>query len=157
MAAMKRVMLHIIIFIFINFCKRKASFASANSSCYSFRYSGVHGVKDTQVTHVYSSIWQYNYMYCVRLRRKKALQLILLLSGDIETCPGPVEEITNLTDQRGMKFFHLNVRRLWNNFPFLSEILSSNRRIDIFSLSETHMLDEGCAPEDLYHIDGPSK
>ena len=92
-------------------------------------------------------------MYGIRLRSKASLQLLLILSGDIETCPGPVDEITNLKNLRGMKFLHLNVRGLWNNFAFISEILFSNREIDIFSLSETHIIEEGCTPGELYHID----
>ena len=157
MAALRTVMLRLVILIFIIFCKRKASFASANSICYSFRSSNVQGVEEVDVSYIYPSIWQFNHMYGVRLRRKTALQLILLLSGDIEICPGPIQEwseIPHLTNCRGMKCFHLNTRGLWNNFAFISEILSSNRRIDIFSLSETHITDTACEPEELFNIDG---
>ena len=153
MVVTRTVILRILIFVFIIFYKRNVSFASENSCCYCSNISGICWNDDVRVSHVYTSIWQYNNMYGIRLRSKASLQLLLILSGDIETCPGPVDEITNLKNLRGMKFLHLNVRGLWNNFAFISEILFSNREINIFSLSETNIVEKGCTPGELYHID----
>ena len=90
------------------------------------------------------------------LQPKVTVQLLLLLSGDIELCPGPQNEtfdadIQNITNCRGMKFFHLNVRGLWTNLAHIFDILSTHRNIDIFAVSETHISDE---PGELFDTDG---
>jgi exonuclease III len=79
------------------------------------------------------------------------------LSGDIERCPGPHQNETfdadmkNVTNNKGMKVFHLKVRGLWSNLAHIFDILTSHRNIDIFSVSETHIIDE---PGELFDIDG---
>lgn len=86
-------------------------------------------------------------------RRSRWLFVLLLLSGDVEKCPGPnaTDEIREFTNAKGMNMFHLNVRGLWANFAEISNILINNRKIDIFSLTEIHTGDE---PEDMFAING---
>ena len=49
--------------------------------------------QDLQKTFIYSSLWSYRRINGTGLRTSKAslIQLLLLLSGDIETCPGPTD------------------------------------------------------------------
>ncbi|XP_057296299.1 uncharacterized protein LOC130625264 [Hydractinia symbiolongicarpus] len=86
-------------------------------------------------------------------RRSRWLFVLLLLSGDVEKCPGPnaTDEIREFTNAKGMNMFHLNVRGLWANFAEISNIVINNRKIDIFSLTEIHTGDE---PEDMFAING---
>ena len=92
----------------------------------------------------------------IRMQPKVALQILLLLSGDIERCPGPEENEVRLDFDRilrckGLKLFHLNIRGLWTNLSNISQIFSDNKNIDILSLGETHIADE---PGEMYTIDG---
>ena len=99
---------------------KKPGFASASSVCYLF-----HGevAADPKQTLICQSVWCYQQRYGIQVGRKVDLQLLLLLSGDIELCPGPesgnclnhYSELDCLMKQRGLKCFHLNVRGLWNN------------------------------------------
>ena len=74
-------------FILVTFCVKKPSYISANSVCYSFY--GEEAL-DTISLNIASSIWQYKLdNYCYSLRPKHALKILLIISGDIELCPGP--------------------------------------------------------------------
>ena len=55
-------------------------------------------------------------------------------------CPGPqipslTDDINKLCKNRGLKFFHINVRGLQGNFDELQNILVYSK-IDIFALTE---------------------
>ena len=81
------------------------------------------------------------------LQPRASLQILLLLSGDVERCPGPDAqtfntEMENVSRCKIMKLLHLNVRGLWSNFAYFYEILSSHKFIDIFGFTETHIMDE---------------
>ena len=133
------------------FCIKKPTFASSNSICYSFYREEV---ADLDQRYIFPSVWFQQQLWNLKVRPKVSLQLLLLLSGDIETCPGPsqdrkVPELEKLTKVKGLKYFHLNVRGLWNNFSHITEILESYQNIDIFSLSESHIRDE---PEEFFEI-----
>ena len=152
MANCRTVMLRLSFLCFMIFYRRRSEFSSSNSVCYSFK---LEEIEDVENTHIYSSLWQYNMDYGIKLRSKAAVQLLLILSGDIELCPGPntrcETSFENITKVRGLKCFHLNIRGLWHNMAFLENIFSLHQNIDIFSLSEIHAADE---PGDLYNIDG---
>ncbi len=45
--------------------------------------------------------------------------VLLMLCGDIESCPGPLEEFMN---SRGLKVFHHNIRGLFSNFVHVQEL-----------------------------------
>ena len=149
-----RIALNLLVILWL----KKPGFASASSVCYSF-----HGevAVDPKQTLICQSVWCYQQRYGIQVGRKVDLQLLLLLSGDIELCPGPVSgnclndysELDCLMKQRGLKCFHLNVRGLWNNLCHITELLTAHNDIDIFTLSETHIQDE---PEELYAINGYS-
>lgn len=144
--------------IFVIFCVKKTSIAASNSVCYTFDYGDV---VDCNCSLVYSTLWNYSVSKISNTRNTSKLSaiLLLLLSGDIETCPGPVvesiertnEELEILLQQRGLRIFHQNTRSLWSNFAHVSELLTSFSGLDILTLSETHIGDETC---NLYNVEG---
>ena len=153
MAVLRSVMLRIALKRFLIFVVRKPSLVSSNSCCYC-----LHGeeVQDMVSTHTYESLHVYQQHMKIRMQPKVALQILLLLSGDIERCPGPEENEVRLDFDRilrckGLKLFHLNIRGLWTNLSNISQIFSDNKNIDILSLGETHIADE---PGEMYTIDG---
>ena len=54
--------------------------------------------------------------------------------------------------QSGLKIFHQCVRGLDSSYEGIYEILESNQRVDILTLSETHVSTE--LNEQLYKIEG---
>ena len=84
MAATINFVLLVIIFVTI----KRLSFASANSVCYSF--NGEH-VQDIQSGRRRASIWAYKQQTKLDMgcRPHAVLTMLLLLCGDVETCPGP--------------------------------------------------------------------
>ena len=70
--------------------------------------------------------------------RKGYLFMLLLLCGNVETCPGP-PELSHLLKAKGIKIFHQNVRGLLGNLSKVKNLLESSRFIDILTLSETHL------------------
>ena len=86
------------------------------------------------------SLFQLQTSKILSLKPKPVLQLLLLLSGDIELCPGPersIPELEALLNLRGMHVFH-NIRNLLNKKDHVMEILNSFKNVHILTLSETH-------------------
>ena len=88
---------------------------------------------------MYSSLWTEREKKGLRSFEKSALVVLLLLCGDIETCPGPDMKV--FMNTRGMKILHQNVRGLFSNFVCIEQLLDQHKKIDILSLSETHITD----------------
>ena len=95
--------------------------------------------EDTNITT--SSLWVNKVKKSLLLRtpRYSHLCLILLLAGDVETDPGPVPELKNLSSLGGGKFFHQNVRGLLQNIDKVKILLKDYPKIDILTISETHI------------------
>ena len=86
-------------------------------------------------------------------RTHQYIFLILLLAGDVETDPGPGLE--NLSDLRGGKFFHQNVRGLLQNIDKVEILLKDYSKIDILTISETHINSSSYNDNmELYRIPG---
>ena len=107
MVASGAVVLRNSLFIFLLFCVRKPSFTKTNSICYSFR--GEDAV-DLKPTLIYESIYQSQQTRMSMYHRNIAIQLLLLLCGDVELCPGSAErrsipELEELTKLKGMHCF----------------------------------------------------
>ena len=69
------------------------SFTSANSCCYSF-FGEIS--TDTVSNHYTSSLWEFYYKKNIlACNAKFTLRLLLILAGDIETCPGPRARCTH--------------------------------------------------------------
>ena len=71
--------------------------------------------------------------------------MLLILSGDVEICPGPEpisrEEFIHFLSKRGLKMVHQNVQGLRKNFDLIQEFITTHKDIDIFGMSETHFND----------------
>ena len=69
------------------FAMKKVAFTQANSVCYSF-----HGedIIESSETFIVSSLWSYKQTHAMVLRPKNVIRILLIISGDIETCPGPI-------------------------------------------------------------------
>ena len=88
-----------------------------------------------------SSLWvtkrERNYKYS----NKSVIYLLLLLCGDIETCPGPTQTYTGLQDfltTKGFSVLHQNIRGMEGNKDLVADFLFNNK-VNIFSLSKTFL------------------
>ena len=83
----------------------------------------------------------------VNFRRKSLLCLLLLLCGDIESCPGPETSYTksNFLTRKGFTVLHQNIRGLPGKKVIISDILLNNTKAEIFFLSETFI-----SPDDVF-------
>ena len=75
------------------------------------------------------------------LSAKSVIYLLLLLCGDIETCPGSIQTYTSLQDlltRQGFSVFHKNIRRMEGKKDLVADFLFNNK-VNIFSLSETFL------------------
>ena len=73
------------------------------------------------------------------------MQLLLLLCGDIETCPGAVQnyvELQELLKVKGFSLLHQNIRGLMGKKDLASDLLFTHNNINILSLSETLLTSE---------------
>ena len=97
---------------------------------------------------IYSSLFTYKTLKCfdLKCRRKSMLLLPILLCGDIKTQPGPEmlsrAQFQTFLSRKGLKITHQNITGLESNFEMLQEFVTSLKKIDIISLSETHLTDE---------------
>ena len=104
----------------------------------------------------YSSLFTYRGVYPnLRVSRKSYISILLLMCGDIKTCPGPethriLPEAEKLTCLKGTKILHQNVRGLWQIFELITDFFTSFPKIDILALTETHIQDE---PRELFSIE----
>lgn len=131
---MLRIVLCILSILFV----KKPSFTTCSSVCYS-----VYGESDLEIESGYinETLFVIQREKTLKFHSNAILHILLLLSGDIETCPGPRElpELSKLLDQRGMHLVHQNVRGLFSNKDYVSEIIESFEGIHVFALTETHL------------------
>ena len=87
MASLRVVVCYFALFTFAIFYIKKQAFCSSNA-LYDMEQS-----QDLQETFIYSSLWSYHRINGIghRTSRTLLIQLLLLLSGDIETCPGLID------------------------------------------------------------------
>ena len=73
-----------------------------------------------------------------------SLLLLLLLSGDIHPCLGPItiQEINNFCKSRGLKWFHQNICGLQGKYDEVKSISIHFKKSDIFFLSEIFINDD---------------
>lgn len=85
MASLRAVACYFALFALSIFYIKKQAFCSSNLLYDTEQSQGL------QETFIYSSLWSYRRLSGTGLRtsRTSLIQLLLLLSGDIETCPGP--------------------------------------------------------------------
>ena len=72
--------------------------------------------------------------------RKHILFILLLMCGDIESCPGPAtgnKNLQNMLDLKGIKLVHQNIRGLEQKKHLIQTLFTSKK--SIITLSETHL------------------
>ena len=112
----------------------------------SFIYSSMHVF---QQDHCFKKIVSYNH------QNISLFTTLLLLCGDMETCPGPVT-LPELCKCRRLKFVHQNIRGPMFNFTLLQALVyRKGSKIDVLGLSETHLVDgDESDYAGLFKIDG---
>ena len=74
---------------------------------------------------------------CCNPRSRLAITFLLLLSGNVQSNPGPdILTPAELSSQSGLKFLHINVRSLLPKLDFVN-IWIKTANPDVFMLSET--------------------
>ena len=110
-----------------------------------------------------SSLWILKCQNKLRLKGNKHISwrmILILLSGDVERLPGPnsltIDEMgSQFLQNKGMSIFHQNIRGLYQNFIQLQHMLSLHPKINIMTLSETHIVENSHMDNDsLYQIQG---
>lgn len=107
-----------------------------------------------------STLWLHDRKFRYKSRsRYLYFDILLLLCGDIEQCPGPGNlrsnpDLERITSLKGLRLFHHNVRGLWNNINNITELCSSFKNIDVLTLSETHT--NITEPEELFKLNNYS-
>lgn len=149
MATSRTVMLRVLVKILLIFCIKGPLF-NTNSVCYSFINVEEIERLDVQPKLVYDSLFILQQKKSLFLQARISMHLLLLLSGDIETCPGPT--FAEFTDMRGMKIIHQNIRGLLHNFAEFNVVLEKYKNIDIITLSETHTTQQD--EESIFSIPG---
>ena len=109
-------------------------------------------------TFAFSSLFVQKKNYS-KFQPKSLLCLLIIICGDVETCPGPDgscdETMVYLTGKKGVHIFHQNIRGLLTNFNKIQSFFCLYKNIDILTLSETHILSQGYNDDDsLYQILG---
>ena len=149
MAACRAVMLKVLLKILLIFCI-KGPIKNNNSVCYSF--TGVEEIEgiDKLPRFVYESLFLLQVNKSLYLRPLVSLQLLLLLSGDVERCPGP--SLADFTKAKGLKIVHQSIRGLFKNFGSFCAAIEKYKHIDIITLSETHITQDD--DDEIFEIPG---
>ena len=101
-------------------------------------------------TFILSSLWQGNggkFAFHVCSSRRSLINLLILMCEDIQSCPGPqdqgfVPELNTLVNHHGLTILHQNIRGLFSNKHYITELLQNFDGIDILLLSEMHITDQ---------------
>ena len=80
------VMLRFAVLIYVIFALKKSCFSTSFSLCY---WESSKEVIDNKETFMYSSLWNYKQVNRSVVKKPLSLWILLLLAGDVETCPGP--------------------------------------------------------------------
>lgn len=99
----------------------------------------------SQESYVFSSLYAARVKGCSLNRSRNLVCMLLILSGDVEICPGPEsmsrEEFIHFLSRRGLKMqVHQNIQGLRKNFDLIQEFITTHKDIDILSMSETHLI-----------------
>ena len=127
MVAMRVVMLHFVLKLLLIFFIKRLFFVTSNSVCYS-----LHGeeINENAPTFIYESLYVLQKVKTISFKPTSLFELVLLLSGDIEICPGPtpreIPKLDALVKAKGLHIFHQNVRGLFSNQDYLVELIKYN-------------------------------
>jgi len=146
---------NLFVFIFLILCVRKSDFLTTDGFSITIGNFSMDYMENTkQQTFIYSSLFATSkHKHVMLLSRKNSWYImLLLLCGDIEKCPGPVNLLRSMCETRGLKIAHLNIQAISSSFEGICQLLDLNKEIDILTLSETHLTQN--IPDELYKIPG---
>ena len=151
--------------VFAIFCIERSCFVTADEISIALNSVDVYDV--TKKTFINSTLWnysQYRHFYRssepmflnthVGKRHKGLLKILLILCGDIELVPGPVDVsfLYEFCGERGLKIVHQNIYGLPDQFDLLEALVNKhNSKINIIFLSETHIVDGDKNDDDHYY------
>ncbi|CAB4015518.1 Hypothetical predicted protein, partial [Paramuricea clavata] len=142
--------------VLLSFCIYKKQFIQSDGISITILEEDEGMVKEN---YIFSTIWSYNRSsecFVYQSTRRSMYVLLLLICGDIEACPGPLNaQLHDFIQLRGIKNFHQNVCGLFTKFHSLEELFDRHENIDILALSATHIVNgQFNDNEDLYKIPG---
>ena len=161
MACVLKFALVALIFV-INVQVKKVAFISSDSVGLSTEGNDLFTNRETFTI---SSLWQSrrgNCNDCVRGSKESFINILILLCGEVESCPGPIggnsysrsiPELTSLLGKGGIAIFYQNVRGLFSNINLISELVHNFGGIEVLTLSETH-IQQANGDEVLYDVPG---
>ena len=127
----------LITIIYVSFCVYEKSFVKPDG------VSVTLGKVDTgsmTENHMFSSLWHFKQQrgraeFVWRYSKKSIFMLLLMLCGDIESCPGPLQvPLEEFMSGRGLKIFRQNVRGLFLNIVHVQELFDRCRGVDIMTV-----------------------
>ena len=142
--------------IFSSFYVHKQAFVQPDGISITCWKEDLGNIKET---FLYSSLWanKNKNKICIKISGRSLWICLLLLCGDIEICPGPIDSMSKLTMSRGVKILHQNIRGLLGNIWNLTTVFEKYKNIDILTVSETHINSGSYSDNDyLYQIPGYS-
>ena len=118
-------------FIYMSFMTKKPCFITSNGI-----ENGENKALLNGESFISTSLWccsKHGFILSRANRKIVVLCVLLLVCGDIESCPGP-----NIFDQKGLKITHQNIRGTLANFHLVQNYTDAHK-IDVLTLSETHI------------------
>ena len=94
---------------------------------------------------------------CIGKRHRGLLTILLILCGDIELIPSPVNVsfLFEFFGEHGLKIVHQNIHGLLDKFNLLEALVNKHNCKINYILSETHIMDSDKNDEnDLYELPG---
>ena len=140
MAALRADVLFGFLIIYLVFYVKKPSFVVPDEVSITVGKEDLYNVESFICSSLYVTKRERNYKYS----NKSVIYLLLLLCGDIGTCPAPTQTYTGLQDfltTKGFSVFHQNIRGMEGKEDLVADFLFNNKA-NIFSLSETFLSHE---------------
>ena len=123
--------------IYLVFYEKKPSFVVPDGVSITVGQEDLYNVESFICSSLWVTIRETNYKYS----NKSVIYLLLLLCGNIETCPGPTQPYTGLQGFLATKGFFVlnqNIRGIEGKKDLVADFLFNNK-VNIFSLSETFL------------------
>ena len=136
MAAVCAVTLRAIFYILAVLCcfsVSKPRFITPDEISITFGYDDMGSVEENFICGSLHDVNTQKKVFNSRYSGSSYLLLLLLMSGDVELCPGPCgDDMSNFYNCKGLKIVHQNVRGLLTNLPLLETFVSTTKsKIDI--------------------------
>ena len=125
----------VVIFLF-EFYNKKASYVTSDGISNTLSKEIMYKEETFINSVIFSSICTRKEIY-VKSSSKCLLLLLLLVCGDIESCPGP-QILENVLQTKGIKIFHQSCRGLFRNVTNFTSLFSGEENT-VITLSETHI------------------